>query len=78
MAVSTCVLGIAQLAIRVGNTMTILPWKQPRGPANSRLIPRVPLKTTAVASDGPLSPWRPGDGVELSQRQTNTVLDVAA
>ena len=82
MAVSTCVLGMAQLAIREGNITTVLPWKQPRGPASSRLIPRVPVKTTAIASDGPLSPRRPCDGVEdvsgveLSQLQTNTVLDV--
>ena len=62
--------------------MTIVPWRRPRGPATSGRLPRVLSKTTAIASDGPLSLERYSDGVErvsgveLSQLQTNTLLDV--
>ena len=63
--------------------MTIVPWKRhPRGPATSGRLPRALLKTTAVASDGPLSLARYNDGgervsgVELSQLEPNTLLDL--
>jgi len=63
--------------------MTIVPWKKhPRGPATSGRLPRALLKTTAVASDGPLSLARDNDGgervsgVELSQLEPNTLLDL--
>ena len=63
--------------------MTLVPWKKrPRDPATSGRLPRMPLHTTAVASDGPLSLERYDDGVEcvsgvqLSQLEPNTLLDL--
>ncbi len=63
--------------------MTIVPWKKrPRDPATSGRLPRMPLHTTAVASNGPLSLERYNDGVErvsgvqLSQLEPNTLLDL--
>ncbi len=63
--------------------MHIVPWKRgPRGPATSGRLPRVPLKTKAVASDGPLSLGRYDDGVEqlsgveLSELEPHTLLEL--
>ena len=63
--------------------MTIVPWtRRPRDPATSGRLPRVFSSTTADASDGPLWLGRFHDGieqvsgVELSQLEPNTLLDL--
>jgi len=63
--------------------MTIVPWKRrPRDPATSGRLPQVPSKTTAIASDGPLSLGRYHDGTEsvpglnLSELEPHALLEL--